>query len=273
MWCDSDVDRIRVVDAWRPLGVRVRECVYFMPRHMYLILVIHFCTSGAHRLFSHIDTAFFYSEYFNLNKTDHGKNVPEADLREAGLMSGSASFLGLFVPPLLGFLFTWCRRDNPVRLPTILMIISCWIGALGYFMLARLMNPILPLSMLSLVNSFTPTLLKVLVATAVPFESYATAYGMFEASESAVKTFGGVLVGIDRDTTGSYIDAVDMFGCLLLGASLFSILFLCFEKTMPNSRNPLDESVEIGAPLMSSDAAASGHTGAKGKREIDRLLF
>jgi len=265
LWSDSDVDRVRVADRWRPLSVRVWECFSFMPARMYLILVIHFCSSGAHRLFSHVDTAFFYREYLDV------------DLKEAGFMSGSASFAGLFIPPVLGFFFTHMNRENPVKLPTIIMIISTFFGSMAYFMLARLMNPVLPLTILSVVNAFTPTVLKVLVATAVPFESYATAYGMFEASESAVKTFGGVLVGIDRDTTGSYIGAVNMFGCLLLGACLFSVIFLCFQTNIYRRQGELSATTVasrgIGMPLMSTHDSNLVAPPAVGEQDRGRLIF
>eukprot|EP00397_Hematodinium_sp_SG-2012_P023336 GEMP01024237.1.p1 GENE.GEMP01024237.1~~GEMP01024237.1.p1 ORF type:complete len:449 (+),score=74.08 GEMP01024237.1:62-1408(+) len=189
--------------------VLMRDTTKRIPFILTPLLAIHFCTSGAHRLFGHVDSAFFYNKY-------------HVNVKEAGLMSSAESLLGVFLPPLLGGVFI--SRENVTKLPAIILSVTCLFGSIGYFMLAQGDRPAIPLTLLSLCNACTPTLLKALVAVMVHSSCLATAYGMFEASESLVKTIGGVAVGIFRDKLGGYDQDVAMFGVLLVCASAASLL-------------------------------------------------
>lgn len=183
--------------------IEVCQTTRDLPWNLIPLLCIHFCTSGAHRLFGHVDAAFFHLRY--------GVNS-----KEAGLMSATESVLGVVAPPLLGIL---CFSLDITRVPAVILSVACVCGAVGYLTLLSGFSPVFPLVCLSFCNACTPTLLKALVAFMVPSSSIATAYGVFEASESLVKSIGGILVGVLRDRNGGYDTALLLFGVTLLAAA------------------------------------------------------
>jgi MFS family permease len=196
---------------------RARLCCQGRPGKLtmdfWLVAIIHLLVSSSHRLFGHIDAAFLREKF------GHTTAV-------AGGVSSITEFVAVLVAPILGFtLDSYCTIHT---LPTLLLIASCG-GGIAYSILAwgtcNDTGLSVVLVVIGIVNGITPTVMKSVIPETVHENVLATAFGIYESSESVGVVFGSVGIGFLAELyDGKYDICIPMFGSGLMLAAFLSVI-------------------------------------------------
>lgn len=194
-----------------------------LPLDFWLVTTMHLLFSSAHRLFGHIDASFLGQYY--------GESASRA-----GMASSITEFVAVFLSPILGALLdNYCTRYTLPRL----LLGAAILGSLGYGMLGfNIGRPSsAALVMIGVVNGIVSTVMKSLIPECVESSAMATAFGIYESSESIGITAGSILVGrVAERARDDYSSVVPVFsGLLAIAAVLASVLVI--RRTRKQSRN------------------------------------
>jgi MFS family permease len=212
LWYAPPDARVRQQRAQECKQVFVGDRGTNMPLEFWLVAGMHLLFSSAHRLFGHIDAAYFRHQY--------GQSASGA-----GMASSITEFVAVAVSPLLGALLD--KHCTVHTLPKILLF-TALLGSAGYALLGEGSGgpSTIALVMIGVVNGISPTVMKSVIPECVPLESMATAFGVYESSEAFGIVVGSLFVGeIATIAHDDYSSVVPMFsGLLLIAAGLASVL-------------------------------------------------
>jgi len=217
--CEVDEPNQHPLLSHRSQYTSARLCCQGRPGKLsldfWLVAIIHLLVSSCHRLFGHIDAAFLQERF------GHSSSV-------AGGVSSITEFVAVMVSPLLGLaLDSYCTIHT---LPVLLLLASC-VGGLGYSLIAysECSSTFLMvlLTGIGIVNGITPTVMKSVIPETVHENVLATAFGVYESSESFGVVFGSVAVGaIAGLYGGNYGYCVPIFGAGLFIATLLAAILV-----------------------------------------------
>jgi hypothetical protein len=180
----------------------------------WIIALMHLLIASSHRLFGHIDAAFLGIKF---------RQSPSG----AGFLTSLTEVISVFLSPLLGLYLD--RRRTIFTLP-FLLLIGTIAGSVGYGMLAFATGGFsleIGLTLVAIVNSISPTVLKSVVPETVHDSVLATGLGVYESMESAGVLTGSLLIGAAAARSGDdYSTCVPVFVVLLLIACCLSIALL-----------------------------------------------
>ena len=202
----------------------------------WIVACMHLLFSSAHRLFGHIDAPFLRMRF--------GES-----LSAAGYMSSVTELTAVVVSPLLGSLLDkYCT----VHTLPILLLLAAGTGAIGYAVLAwadegEWFVPATGLLLIGIVNGMTPTVMKCVVPETVDQSVLATAFGVYESSESIGVMTGAILIGLVAERAkDNYSSCVPVF-CLILVTAGFLSIALITRRTTRVGRSD----IEVEHPLIS----------------------
>lgn len=241
LWKPSPQHQIATISprTWKHYARRSRGR---LSPDFWIVACMHLLFSSAHRLFGHIDAPFLRMRF--------GES-----LSAAGYMSSVTEFTAVVVSPVLGALLDkYCT----VRTLPILLLLAAGTGATGYAVLAwadegEWFVPATGLLLIGIVNGMTPTVMKCVVPDTVDESVLATAFGVYESSESIGVMTGAILIGLVAERAkDNYSDCVPVFCLILVTAGFLSIILITRRTTGVGSPRSFHSGsdIEVEHPLL-----------------------
>uniref|UniRef100_A0A7S3V0U4 Lysosomal dipeptide transporter MFSD1 n=2 Tax=Aplanochytrium stocchinoi TaxID=215587 RepID=A0A7S3V0U4_9STRA len=192
--------------------------IYSLPLMFWLLACLHLLFSNVHNLFSGFSADMIASE--------NGQVTPAF----AALLASVDAFFPIFFAPFIGFLVDYVGKRLWFCLFAALCSCVAFSLLLYTYIYAHLLTytftcayTALSLSILSIVTSSTPTLVKSAVPLVVDSNVLGTAFGVYAIFEAFGGSTGHILLGYLRDYTEGYTSDL----CVLFGLSIFTVI-LCF---------------------------------------------
>ena len=217
-----------------PGSVQRRICCQGSPGKLsldfWLVAMMHLLFSSAHRLFGHVDAPFLGTKFGH-------------SLAGAGLASSITEFVAVIIAPFLGnALDKYCTVHT---LPIMLVIAAC-VGAFGYGLIAMIDQSAfgveVSLVMIGTVNGIAPTVMRSVIPETVHESAIATAFGVYEATESVGLFIGSILVGFVAERAhDDYSSVVPAFSFLLVLAALLAVFLVVRRNATVTAFHKRDE--------------------------------
>jgi MFS family permease len=217
----------------------------------FLILcLIHMLYSNTYHLFANISPALIADRF-------------HSSIANAGWLAGLSNGIAIFLCPIAGLWMDWMGFKM-----WILVFCGCLTTISFLLLLWTAMTPVVPLVLLAIVISFTPTIMKSSVPNLVLPAVFGLAYGGYEISESIGSVIGNSVVGFLRDRTHSWDLDLTIFCGMAITAVLLSLLLICLDHL------ELIGTGANGKPLGGLNASSfeSGKSYDRLKRSKDRWL-
>lgn len=193
-----------------------------LPVCFAILCLLHLVHSNSYHLFDYISSDFIKTKY----------NV---SIEHAGYLASITSACAIFLCPVAGLILD--RYGRKMHVVSVCSAITCT----SFLLLAFTdITPILPLLMLSLSQSFVPTILRSSVPQLTPSYLVGTAYGLYQVMESLGAVVGHATVGWVVDTQGSvsgYRTDLLGFAGMAATACLFANLLSVLDKSRGGALN------------------------------------
>ena len=176
----------------------------------WIVAIMHLLFSSAHRLFGHVDAPFLGDKFGH-------------SLSGAGYASSVTEFVAVMIAPFLGAMLD---RYCTVHTLPVMLVGAAAVGAIGYAIIGYesvgMAGLEVGLVMIGIVNGITPTVMRSVIPETVHDSVTATAFGVYESSESIGIAVGSVIVGmVAQRAHDDYSACIPVFsGLLVLAGAL-----------------------------------------------------